>query len=52
MIGDLIEAQIHTQNSNLPVAATLSMILMLIILASMFILDRFTDRDKEGGMLV
>jgi len=52
MIGDLIESQIHNQNSNLPVAATLSMVLMLIILISMFVLNRFTNDEEGGSMLV
>ena len=50
MIGDLIESQIHTQNSNLPVAAMLSTVLMVIILVSMLILNRFSD--TEGGDLL
>lgn len=50
MIGDLIESQIHTQNSNLPVAAMLSTVLMVVILVSMLILNRFSA-DTEGGSL-
>ena len=51
MIGDLIESQIHSQNSNLPVAAALSTVLMVVILVSMFILNRFSS-DSEGGSLL
>lgn len=52
MIGDLIESQIHSQNNNLPVAAALSLLLMVVILASMFILNRFSDDQEGGSMLV
>ncbi len=52
MIGDLIEGQIHNQNSNLPVAAALSTVLMAIILVSMLILNRFSKTDEGGSMLV
>ena len=52
MIGDLIESQIHSQNSNLPTAAALSLVLMVVILASMLILNRFTDDEEGGSMLV
>ncbi len=51
MIGDLIESQIHSQNSNLPVAAALSLVLMVVILVSMLILNRFST-DKEGGSML
>ncbi|MBQ0092197.1 MAG: ABC transporter permease [Clostridiales bacterium] len=52
MIGDLIENQIHAQNNNLPTAAALSLVLMVVILVSMFILNRFTDDEEGGSMLV
>lgn len=52
MIGDLIESQIHSQNSNLPTAAALSMVLMAVILVSMFILNRFSNDEEGGSMLV
>ena len=50
MIGDLIESQIHSQSNNLPVAAALSLLLMVVILVSMFVLNRFSD-DQEGGSM-
>lgn len=50
MIGDLIESQIHSQNNNLPVAAALSLLLMVVILASMFVLNRFSDEQEGGSM--
>ena len=52
MIGDLIESQIHNQNSNLPVAAALSTVLMALILVSMLILNRFSDSEEGGGALI
>ena len=52
MIGDLIESQIHSQNSNLPTAAALSLVLMVVILVSMLILNRFSDDEEGGSMLV
>jgi len=52
MIGDLIESQIHNQNSNLPVAAALSTVLMAIILVSMLILNKFSDSEEGGGVLI
>ena len=52
MIGDLIEGQIHSQNNNLPVAAALSAVLMAIILVSMRILNRFTENDEGGSVLI
>ena len=52
MIGDLIENQIHAQNNNLPTAAALSLVLMVVILVSMFVLNRFTNDDEGGSMLV
>ncbi|MBQ2468838.1 MAG: ABC transporter permease [Clostridia bacterium] len=52
MIGDLIEGQIHSQNNNLPVAAALSAVLMAIILVSMLILNRFTENDEGGSVLI
>ena len=52
MVGDLIESQIHSQNSNLPTAAALSMILMVVILVSMLVLNRFSNDEEGGSMLV
>ena len=48
----LIEGQIHSQNNNLPVAAALSAVLMAIILVSMLILNRFTETEEGGSMLI
>ena len=49
LIGDLIENQ-YTAN-NLHMAASISFILMIILLVSMAIMNRFADKDEEGGML-
>ena len=43
---------IHNQNSNLPVAAALSTVLMAIILVSMLILNKFSDSEEGGGVLI
>lgn len=50
MIGDTIERQMRQQN-NYHVGAALSLVLMIIILLSMFIMNRFSD-DSEGGIVV
>ena len=51
MIGDLIERQIRVQN-DLSVAAAISLLLMAVILVSMFVLNRFSDDNEGGSMLV
>jgi spermidine/putrescine transport system permease protein len=51
MIGDLIERQIRVQN-DLSVAAAISLLLMVVILVSMFVLNRFSDDNEGGSMLV
>lgn len=49
LIGDAIEAQfMSTSNYNL--GASLSLVLMVMILACMFIMNRFADED--GGVLI
>ena len=52
VIGDLIDSQVHSQNGNLPTAAALSLILMAVILVSTLILNRFSDDEEGGKMLV
>ena len=52
MIGDLIESQVHSQNGNLPTAAALSLILMVVILITTLVLNRFSDDTEGGKMLV
>ena len=51
MIGDLIERQIRVQN-DLSVASAISLLLMVVILVSMFVLNRFSDDNEGGSMLV
>ncbi len=48
LIGDAIETQFLA--NNLHMAAALSFVLMVILLAGMFIVDRFSDRNEGGFM--
>lgn len=48
LIGDLIESQYNA--NNIHAAAAISLVLMLIILASMAVLNHFSD-DSEGGFI-
>ena len=48
LIGDAIETQFLA--NNLHMAAALSFVLMVILLAGMFIVDRFSDRSEGGFM--
>lgn len=48
LIGDLIESQYNA--NNIHAAAAISLVLMLIILASMAVLNHFSD-DSEGGVI-
>ncbi len=50
LIGDTIERQFITAN-NFNMGASLSLVLMVLILLSLAVLNRFTD-DDEGGMVV
>ena len=49
LIGDTIERQIQQNNFNL--GASISFVLMILILISMAIMNRFAD-DGEGGIIV
>jgi spermidine/putrescine transport system permease protein len=50
LIGDLIETEfLSLLNYNM--GSALSLILMVLILVSMFVMDRFGD-DEEGSVLV
>lgn len=49
LIGDAIESQFMSAN-NYNLGASLSLILMVLILISMFIMNRFADED--GGVLI
>lgn len=50
LIGDVIERQFMLSN-NFNLGASLSLVLMVLILVSLAVLNRFTDGD-EGGMVV
>ena len=49
MIGDVIEQQYNASNYNM--TASLSLVLMLILLVGLAIVNRYSDNDSEGGML-
>lgn len=49
LIGDAIERQFNLYNYNL--GASISFVLMLLILLSLFVMNRFTNED-DGGMIV
>ncbi|MBQ7131592.1 MAG: ABC transporter permease [Oscillospiraceae bacterium] len=51
LIGDNIEYLIKSTTDGMNVAAALSLVLMIIILASMAIMNRFAD-SSDGGMIV
>lgn len=51
LIGDAIESQFQSVN-NFNLGASLSLILMILILISMAIMNRFTDDDDAGGLIV
>ena len=50
LIGDTIERQMQTLN-NYNLGAALSLVLMVLILVSMFIMNRFADNSGEGGLV-
>ncbi len=50
LIGDTIERQFQVAN-NYNLGASISLVLMIIILISMAVMNRFTDSD-EGGMVI
>ena len=49
LIGDVIENQ-YTAN-NLHMAAAISLVLMILLLAGMFVMNRFADDGAEGGLI-
>ena len=51
LIGDVIEKQFKTSN-NPNMGATLSLLLMLMVLVCTGIMNRFGGEDEEGGVLV
>ncbi len=50
MIGDLIEQNYYSGDYNM--AASLSLVLMLILLIGLAIANRFSDGDEGGGMVL
>lgn len=49
LIGDAIETQFNS--NNLHMAAAISFVLMVILLAGMFVMDRFSDNSSGGGLM-
>ena len=49
MIGDIIEQQYASSNYNM--VAALSFVLMVILIAGLAIVNRYTDSDSGGGMM-
>jgi len=50
LIGDVIESQFKQAN-NYNVGATLSLVLMVMILVCLIVMNKFTD-EEDGGILV
>jgi spermidine/putrescine transport system permease protein len=53
MIGDVIEDKFY--RSSIPdynIGATISLVLMLIILVSLAVVNKFSDDDEDGGGVV
>ena len=51
LIGDAIERQFMLLN-NYNVGAAISLVMMILILISIAVMNKFTDEDEEGGMIV
>ena len=51
LIGDAIEYLFNIGPDHYNVASTLSLVLMVLILISMAIMDRFTDETDEGVII-
>ncbi len=51
LIGDVIEQQFKL-NSNYNLGATLSLILMVMIIISLIVMNKFADDSDEGGVIV
>lgn len=51
LIGDTIERQFQNV-STYHTGAAISLIMMILILVSLSVMDRFTDGDQEGGIIV
>lgn len=51
LIGDVIEMQFKSAN-NYNLGASLSLILMVLIIICMMVMNRFTGEDDDGGVLI
>ncbi len=51
LIGDVIEMQFKSAN-NYNLGASLSLVLMVLIIICMMIMNRFTGEDDDGGVLI
>ncbi len=51
LIGDTIERQFQNA-STYHTGAAISLVMMILILVSLSVMDRFTDGDQEGGIIV
>ena len=51
MIGDTIERQFQT-SYNYNLGASISLVLMVLLLVCMAFMNTFTDNEDEGGMVV
>ncbi len=51
LIGDTIERQFQNV-STYHTGAAISLVMMILILVSLSVMDRFTDGDQEGGIIV
>ena len=51
LIGDMIEGQFQTSN-NYNMGAALSLVLMIMILACMAVMNKFSDEESGGGLIL
>lgn len=51
LIGDVIEMQFKSAN-NYNLGASLSLVLMVLIIICMMVMNRFTGEDDDGGVLI
>ncbi len=51
LIGDIIEGQFQSSN-NFNLGASLSLVLMIMILICMFVMNKFSDEDSSGRIVV
>lgn len=52
LIGDAIEYLFNSGPNHYNVASALSLVLMLMILLCLAVMNRFTDKEDDGGMLI